>query len=124
MAIVPKPFTQLHPCFVQLRFGIAHRAIHDFGDLIVLVAFHVVQHKNRPIPGRQIRNCILQSDAVNRAGQPPIIVTVIALDGLILTGVDLVQRNLLQSLLSQVHQHDIDRQPMQPRGKSGLTAKS
>jgi hypothetical protein len=50
-------------------------------------------------------------------------VAVIAFDWLILAGVNLVQGNLLQSFFPQVHEHYVNRQPMQPSGKSGFTAK-
>ena len=93
--ILAQPLAQLHAGLVKLRLGIPHGAFHDLSDLIVLVTFHVVQHKDRTVARGQIRNRLLEADAVDRACQPPVITAVIAFNRLVLRSIHFVERNLL-----------------------------
>jgi hypothetical protein len=54
---------------MQLRLRIAHRPPENFGNLLMLVALHVVQKKYRAIPSRQSLYAPLQIDAVKRSFQ-------------------------------------------------------
>src|ERR1700727_1227259 len=42
---------KLHTRFVQLRFAVADRAAKHVGNLIVFIAFHVMQHENESVAG-------------------------------------------------------------------------
>src|SRR5512146_2997628 len=58
---------QFHARFVHLRFAVPDGAAHHFCDLIMLVAFDIVQHEDDAVPGRQTFNRPFQVHAVDRA---------------------------------------------------------
>src|SRR5208283_1550704 len=113
---------QLHSRLMQLRFAVSDRASHQTGDLIMLVTFHIVKYKNRPVAGRQIIYCPLQLQSVYRSGQSRIVRPEVLLRRIILSTLGtFFQRNYGKALLPQVHQYHIYRQTMQPGGKSRLS---
>ena len=117
-----QPVPQLQPRLMKLRLGIADRIVHDLGDFVVFVSFHVVQHKDRPVAGWKLRDGPVQADAVNQAQKPSVVVPVLALHRLFLRRVRVVERHLLNAFLPQVHQYDVDHQAVQPSRKRGLSA--
>ena len=87
-------------------------------NFIVLVAFDVMQYKNRSIARRKLAHRPLQLHPVNGPGQCHIIRPEILLRRIFFgTLRSLFQRNHGKTLLPQMHQHDVDRKPMQPGRK-------
>src|ERR1700677_5195479 len=56
------------PRLMQLRFGIAARAIEHGGNLAMFESLHVVKVKDGAITGSQGSNCAIDGQAVNGAG--------------------------------------------------------
>jgi len=89
----------------------------------VLVTFNVVQNEDEPVTGGKIGHRAFQRQPVNGAGQgqigspkaPPRISLRCGFHGFI-------HRHERQPFLSQMHQHYIDRQSVQPGGKRGVAA--
>src|ERR1700687_2701982 len=57
---------------VHLLFRVADRTTHDPGNLVVLVALHVVQNKHRAVTRRQLIDRTLQIDAIHGSAQSQI----------------------------------------------------
>src|SRR5581483_10398599 len=112
---------QLHACFVQLRLAVADGTSHHLGNLVVFVAFNVVQHKNDAVARRQALDGAFQVHAVNRTRQNVIPCPDVLLGPVFLGLHALFQGDFRQALFAQVHQHYVDREPVQPRGKGGLS---
>ncbi len=90
----------------------------------MLITFHVVQNKYRPVTGRKLGDGAREPYSVDCPYQPPIIIAIIPLDWLTLGILGFVQRDLVQTLLPQVHQHNVNRQTMQPSRKGRFTPES
>ena len=60
---------QFHARLVQLRFAVADGTSHHGSNLVVLVSFYIVQHKNPSISRRQRVHRPLQPQPVDRARQ-------------------------------------------------------
>src|SRR5208337_33599 len=116
-----KKLTQFHARFVQLRLAVADGAAHHLGNLIVLVAFYIVQHKYDTVPWRQTLDGALQVHAIEGTGQ--YIVTsshVLPRPIFLLRLQRFLQRHFGQAFLAQMHKHHVHRQPMQPGRKCRL----
>src|SRR5450759_1350001 len=61
--------TQLHSCFVQLRLAIADGAAHHLRNLVVLVAFDIVQHEDNAVSRWQTLDRALQIDPIDGSDQ-------------------------------------------------------
>ena len=62
-------FAQAFASFVQLRFGIAHRAAEHAGDFVVLVTVNIVKEEHGFVALRQSLEGSVKVDAVEKAGQ-------------------------------------------------------
>src|SRR4029077_13292477 len=102
---------QFHARLMQLRLAVADRASHDACDLIMFVTLHVVQHENRTITGRETVHCLLQLQPVNGPGQRHIFGSEIFLRSIFFAAAlrGFLERNYRETLLSQMHQHDVYR---------------
>ena len=90
----------------------------------MLIAFNIMQDKDRSIPFRQIRNGSFEGDPIHRAHQVQIRVAVFLLRQILVFVFRLlIQRNFIQTLLPKVHKNNVDRQPMKPSRKSRFTSK-
>jgi hypothetical protein len=47
---------KLHASLVQLRLRIANRTSQDFGNLVVFVPLHIVEHEGLSVTRRQLPN--------------------------------------------------------------------
>ena len=54
---------------MELRLAVSNRTAHHLGNFIMLKSFHIVEHKNRSIAGRQAVNRPLQLQAINGPSQ-------------------------------------------------------
>src|SRR5208282_5700366 len=116
--------SEFQPGLVQLRFAVADRAVEHSCDLIMLVALYVVQDKDQPIASRKIGDCALERKSIDRSGQRQIRGTEATTWTVIVGGFHcFVQGHKWQSLLAQVHEHNIDREAVQPCGKSRVSSK-
>ena len=84
----------------------------------MLVALNVVQNKNQPVAGRQIVDRPLQRQPVNSAGKGQIRSAKAASRAVLPEPAPSPHpAKSAKPLLAQLHQHDIDGQPVQPGGK-------
>ena len=95
---------------MELRLRRSHCNVHVIRDLLVPVAFHVVQHEHHAGLFRQVGDGALEVDALAGGVAPA---TAHRLDQLEHVGAAFVLRSI--PLLSHAHQHLIHRQPVQPR---------
>src|SRR5450755_7205 len=114
---------QLQSCLVQLRLAIANRASHDFGNLVMLESFYIVQYKNLSVAGRQLVDRALQLQAIDGARQSQILGAEFLPRRLVVGFQRFLERHDRQILFAQLHEHDIDRHAVQPGGEGGLATK-
>ena len=124
--VLVQQLAQAHAGLMQLRFGIADRAIHKSGDLVVFVALDIVQNKNRSVTrervARTARSRLTRSTEPDnrRSGAP------ISFRGPLASSsgsLCLVQGCHRNRFLAQPHQHDVHGQPVQPSRKRRLSPK-
>jgi hypothetical protein len=110
---------------MELRLGVAGGALEHGGDLVVLEAFDVMQHEDHAVAGRKRGDGAFQRDAVDRTGEVRVAGAEVALGSVVFAGVDgLFERDELQALFAQVHEHEVDRQAVQPGGERALAAEA
>ena len=104
---------------VQLRFRISDRAAHYVRDFVVLVTLYVVEHKNRPIAGRQFPDGALKIDAIHGTAQPQVGSANVSSrpPGVFIRLGCFLERSNRQRLLAQAHQHNVDGHAMKPGRK-------
>ncbi len=89
----------------------------------MLVAFDFVQQEDGPVPSRQISDCAVQRNAVHRSGQTPIAAAAFTADHGRIMARRFVEGNLLQGLLSEMHQHGIHCDAIEPCGQGRVAFK-
>ena len=108
----------LNARLVELRFCIPNRAAQQLRDFMVLISFDVVQEEDQPIPIRKLRDNLFDSYSIYSA-----IKSIVKAAGLIVgaPAFILVIRvsgcgHFVQAraVLPDVHQHNVDRDAMQP----------
>src|SRR5215472_125877 len=121
-----KQFSESDARFVKLRFRVSDRAPHDFGNLVVLISLHIVQDEHCFVTRRELFDGALQIHAVDRTGQAQIRAAKIPPrpPRLVVRFGHLLKRRLVTGLLAQLHEHDVNREPVQPRRESGFASKS
>ena len=91
----------------------------------MLIALDVVEDKDEPIASGQIGDCALESEAVDGACQVQIRAPKTASGTFLGSRVHgFIERNERQALSSEVHQDDIDSEPMHPGGERRIAAES
>jgi RNA polymerase sigma factor (sigma-70 family) len=94
---------------IGLQKAIADGTAEHIGNLIVFVAFHVVQDENKPVSGRQIFYRALKRDAVDGTGKNQIPFPDIFARAVFLRRLKrFFKRYLRQPFLPEVHEHHID----------------
>ena len=92
----------------------------------MLVTFNVVKDKNEPVTSRQIGDGAFKGQPVDGAAQGQVGSAPKLRPGLS-SGTGSIASSSeirLRPLLAQLHQHHVDRQPMQPGGEGGVAAES
>src|SRR5712692_5066225 len=109
---------------VQLRLRISHRASHDVRDLVVFVPLDVMQYEHGPVARRQLLNRSFQIDPVDGATQAQVRrADVLPGAARFIIGIRrFFERGHWERLLSQPHQHYVDRHPVQPGREGRLPA--
>src|SRR5579884_109500 len=106
---------QFHARLMQLRLAVPNGAAHHFRNFVMFVTFHVMQYKDDSVSRRQALYGPFQVHPVDRPGQHIVPGADILLRTVFMLRFQrLIQRYLRQSLLAQVHQHHVYRQPVQP----------
>ena len=109
---------------MQLRFAVADGAIKHACNLIMFVAFHVVQDKDQPVARGKFSDCAFERKSIDRSGQRQIRGAEAAAGAVIVGRFHrFVQGHKWKSLLSQVHEYNVDREAVQPCGKSRVPSK-
>src|SRR6266404_6572297 len=91
----------------------------------MLVALDVVQFKDQPVAGGQLRDSALQADAVDRAIERRVIAANLS-EGLrvrIREFHHALERHLRRRLAAKAHEHQVYGHAMQPSRKSRFSAK-
>ena len=100
-------------------------ALEHGRNLVMLEAFDVVEDEDHAIAGGKRCDGSLERDAVYRTGERLIAGAEVALGSVVLGGVDgLFERDQLQALLAQMHEHQVDGEAVQPGGEGGLAAEA
>ncbi len=112
---------------MQLALRVADGAAEELRDLVVLVAVHVVQHKDHAIALGQGVNRTLQSDAVRSATKLQIVAAHKTFRTLALVSLDRVIQRIFEwtnFFAAKEHQCGVDGDPVQPGGQHGVSAKA
>src|SRR5438128_6596272 len=64
LVLLPQQFAQFHPRLVQLRLRRADRTSEHPRDLFMLVPFDIMEHEDRAIARRQLRNRLVERDPI------------------------------------------------------------
>ena len=108
---------------MQLRLAVADGAFQHVGDLVVLVAFDIVQNEDEPVTWGKIGDGAFQRDPIDGSGEHEVARADVLARTVFLRGFQgLFKRDLGQTLLAQVHEHDIDREAVQPGGECRVAA--
>jgi hypothetical protein len=120
-----KKLTEFKASFVELGFAVAGGAVEHSGDLVVFEAFDVVEDEDHAIAGRERSDGALESNTVDRAGELEVAAAKVALGCVLFGGVDgLFKRDEVEALFAQMHQDQIYRKSMKPRGEGGFTTEA
>ncbi len=117
-------FAQAFASFVQLRFGIAHRATEHAGDFVVLVTVNIVKEEHGLVALRQLLEGSVKVDAVEKAGQAEVGDTDFE-SGTVFFVVGtshFFQRDGDGPLLAEAHEDDIGGEAVHPGRKGRLAA--
>src|ERR1700758_4285412 len=87
------------------------------------VAFDVVKDENGAVALRQVADSTDQSDAIHRSPQTTVILAEVKLFFWCILAGTLVERNLPQSFLPEVHECGFDRHPVNPGGEGRVATK-
>src|SRR5690349_10877911 len=83
--------------------------------------FDVMQREHRSITGRELSDCLVQRDPVDYGHRVRIFRAFDDLDGCF----SILGRLLhAHAAFAEVHEHLVDRQPVQPSGEGGLSTKT
>src|SRR5258708_6165497 len=110
---------------MKLGFGSSHGTIHHLCNLGVLIALNVVEFKDQPVAGGQLRDGALQADAVDRAIERRVIAANLS-EGLrvrIRKFHHALEWHLRRRLAAKAHEHQVYGHAMQPSRESRLSAK-
>ena len=120
-----KEFAKLEAGLVQLGFAVSGGAFEHGSDFVVLEAFDVVENENHAISGRQQGDGALEGNAIDRTGELEVAAAEVALWRVFFGGVDgLLEGDEVEALFAEMHEDQVYRESMKPRGKCGLSAEA
>ena len=118
-------FAELEAGFVELGFAVAGGALEHGGDLVVLVAFDVVEDEDHAIAGGQGGDGALEGDAVDGAGEVEIAGAEVALGSVLVGGIDgVLEGDELEALFAELHEDEVNRKAVKPGGEGRLAAEA
>jgi hypothetical protein len=107
---------------VELRFAVASGALEHGGDLVVLVAFYVVEDKDHAVSRRKRGYGALESNSVDGAGELWVAAAEVALGRVFLRRVDgLFERDEVKALFAEMHKDEVYGEAVEP-GREGRFA--
>src|SRR4051812_46210435 len=83
-----------------------------------------MQQENRAIAIGQFFDGASQSNSIYRSGKTVVTAAVFTTHNLRVLVIRFIKRNLAEDFLAEVHQHRVDRNPVQPGGKRRITTES
>jgi len=107
---------------VELRLRISYRTTQQAGNFMMFVAFHFMQNEDLAAAFWQFLDGAIEIDPVHDADEVQIISANIARHKRRLHLYWLIERNLPQLALAKLHQDCVDRNPIKPGGKTGVSA--
>jgi hypothetical protein len=119
----PEQLAQPNSGLEQLRLGRAYGCAEHSGDFAVPVAFNMEHEEHLPVPWGHLSDGTLQVEPVNRRRQLRVgsAQNLLEAEDSLLPLDDLLERACAERLPPKVHEHDVDRNPVQPCGKGRFT---